>query len=864
MKKIMFFLIAALFIFSAAFAQQAKTLISETERGTVQEKLFSNLPTVIGDDTQPAISADRSCADITVGTGTTATYAAPMNTYWVHSYVQELYSAADLGTFTEPMAITSLSFEYTSTTQTKNVSFYLGNTTKTTFGGTAISDWVPLSDLQEVFNGNITLQNGWVTVNFSNLFVYTGGGLVVAILKNNGVGDNASTNRFIQGSTSNYATLRYYSDSSPFNMSSPVAPGAREQYRNNMIFKICQIKDIDMSAVSITGNLNPMATTTNNYAVTVSNVGMLPASNFTITLMADGNVLGTETVTATLANMQSYTSTFPVTFTQNQAGPLTLNAVVTIDNDESLDNNETSLNIVVAPHPGYIMGECHEFTSGTAATYYYLPVNNLYNRSYTEQIYDAAEINLPPGTAITRIAFLPTHASSGTQTKTNQTVYLANTTKSVFTSASDHIPPASLQLVYTGSTSFNHNVNPTWQYIEFDVPFIYTGGNLALVYVNNHGAYSTNFTFRTGTSTGTKAIASYTDSNVTLSPTNITGSTNTYAYRNHVRFMDCDKLYTLHPLNILDPKITLDPDPVPHGETATVNFVVDDCHYITDVLMDGVSIGVAPSYTFGGAPITDVLPYFEVITEIYQYTITSSCGANGTVSPLGTVDVDCGSEPTYTFIPNVGYEVNQIFIDGVALTLPEGVNIFSYTFPPLDDSHTIYVTFKNATWYINASSSGCGNVYPNGTVGVPHNNTQVFTFYPNEGCEVTMVYVDGVPYPDGINTGSYTFYYVTKPHTLEVVFDKKTYPVTANISAHGVINNQGTTYVEHGDNKTYTFYTMPGYKITYVKIDGYNNFGAIIDDDHGEYTFENVTGPHTIDVIIAPKIYDIIAETTVG
>ena len=981
-----------------------------------------------------------ACVDQIVGNGTNTSYYLPVDNYNRYGYTQQIYTANELGfPFEGDLLITSIAFQFSGTMNWTNQTIYIGHTTKSTFDSN--SDYIPISQMQQVYAGTIAYSGTytWNTIILQTPFVYTGGNVVIAYLNNHGDYTGYPTNLFRVHAETNKA-IYYGNDTqgNPINPATLTAAGARPTTRNNIQFHACGLlpNAKDMQAMSITGNTAPMALYSSDYVVTARNIGSLPASNFKVSIVTDGGVeLASQTVTTTLTPGTTYTATLPVTVPQALAGALTIKGVVTLTGDENPANNEVSLALNVIPHPGYELN-CNDeatITTGTTANNFSLPTNNYYNRSYTQQIYDAAEIGFTSGTIINGIAFLPTHITSGasnTYTKPDQSIYLANTTKSTFTNATDHIPAAQLQLVYSGPVTFYHsNASPVWNTINFDIPFIYTGGNIAVVVANNAGSYSYAgqvSTFRTGTATG-KAIAIYTDNVTTITPSNIpTSTTATYAYRNHAKFIACEKLYTLNPLNIGNPMIELIPDPVPHGQTAVVNFSAgDDCHYITDVKKDGLSIGNVTSYNFGGAPITDLLPYFEIITEAYQYTITSSvnpAGNYGTITPLGTNTYDCGTNVIYTMTPNSGYKVGEILVDGVAVPNPmnkytftnlhgnhtievtfvecpftiyfiqEGnctiyqqftngdsneitggsigvdygmshftfvpdanytlsavyidniyhlgattsgsyiftnvtsdhtikvifkkvefvihasadahgiitpsgnvsvpyaedkvftftpntgyeidqvlvdnvvnsaaANAGSYTFENVTGPHTIFVSFKKTTMHVTASASGCGEVYPNGTIGIPYNGTQIFTFIPNEGCKVLMVYVDGVPYPNAIPTGSYTFYYVDdQPHTLEVVFDKKTYPITATITEHGMINNLGTTYVEHGDDQTYNFSALNGYKITNVMVDGINNMLAI---QEGTYTFPNVTGPHTISVIIAPQVYTIKAETGTG
>jgi hypothetical protein len=221
------------------------------------------------------------------------------------------------------------------------------------------------------------------------------------------------------------------------------------------------LPNIDLQAVSVTGNTTPMATIPENYIVTVKNVGSQPASNFTVRLETEaGDLLDTQTVAGPLVTGATSTAIFPITFPQAWAGPLKIKGVVAITGDENPANNESPLlTLNIQPNPGYVT-ECNtngiDIQVGTGANNYTIPVNNYYNRSYTQQIYDAAEINKPAGTQIGNISFQL--MGGGTYTKTAQTIYLANTTKSTFTGTTDYIPASELQLVFTGSITFSQTL----------------------------------------------------------------------------------------------------------------------------------------------------------------------------------------------------------------------------------------------------------------------------------------------------------------------------------------------------------------------------------------------------------------------
>ena len=71
------------------------------------------------------------------------------------------------------------------------------------------------------------------------------------------------------------------------------------------------------------------------------------------------------------------------------------------------------------------------------------------------------------------------------------------------------------------------------------------------------------------------------------------------------------------------------------------------------------------------------------------FTITTSPGSNGSISPVGPVAVSPGANQTFSIIPDAGYMVDEVYIDG-----KKKKAMTSYTFENVQDNHTISATFK--------------------------------------------------------------------------------------------------------------------------------------------------------------------------
>ncbi|MFT4059340.1 MAG: hypothetical protein QM652_07310 [Legionella sp.] len=79
--------------------------------------------------------------------------------------------------------------------------------------------------------------------------------------------------------------------------------------------------------------------------------------------------------------------------------------------------------------------------------------------------------------------------------------------------------------------------------------------------------------------------------------------------------------------------------------------------------------------------------------SVQQYTVTSSAGANGAVSPSSTQTVNSGTTLTFTATADAGYGVNQWLVDG-NLAQTGGT---TYQLANITSNHSVNVTFGTVT-----------------------------------------------------------------------------------------------------------------------------------------------------------------------
>lgn len=151
---------------------------------------------------------------------------------------------------------------------------------------------------------------------------------------------------------------------------------------------------------------------------------------------------------------------------------------------------------------------------GSSTTNQYLPSYSYYNYSLTQQLYTAAEIGQAGN--ISSIAFY----NGGTEKTRSFTIYMVNTSKSVFNNSYDWIPVTFDDQVFNGSVTMLEN---DWTTIQFNTPFEYNGySNLALVVKDNTGYDSYGLTCRVFTPEAYNYCSIYTYGSTNYDPYNPT------------------------------------------------------------------------------------------------------------------------------------------------------------------------------------------------------------------------------------------------------------------------------------------------------------------------------------------------------
>ena len=154
-----------------------------------------------------------------------------------------------------------------------------------------------------------------------------------------------------------------------------------------------------------------------------------------------------------------------------------------------------------------------------------------------------------------------------------------------------------------------------------------------------------------------------------------------------------------------------------------VAFVItpNDGYVIKDVLIDGVSNAKAKEnakYTFSNLRANHKI---EVSFEVVTFTIVSSVGEGGTMSPNQiTTNKNWGENHSVTYTPNDKFVISTIVVDGEVINL-SGVDVsnpYTYTFSNITANHVISCQFESTQRTLTYDPNG-GTFVSNTDIDLP-------------------------------------------------------------------------------------------------------------------------------------------------
>jgi len=274
------------------------------------------------------------------------------------------------------------------------------------------------------------------------------------------------------------------------------------------------------------------------------------------------------------------------------------------------------------------------------------------------------------------------------------------------------------------------------------------------------------------------------------------------------------------------------------GSDQTYIMTADAGHHIADVLVDGA----AGSYVLENITGPHTI---HAVFAVNMFAVAAGSEGSGSISPSGSLQLEFGSTQTYTIAADTGHHIADVLVDGISVGA-----VGTYTFESIAVSHTIHAVFGIDTFSVTSSAEAGGTITPFGLQEVNYGSNQTYTITADAGHHIADVMVDGVSVGA---VGSYTVRNITEPRTIHAMFAVDTFTVAASSEGSGTITPPGTLEPEFGSNQTYTITADTGHHVADVRVDG-ASVGAA-----GSYTFERISGSHTIHAVFAVDTFTISA-----
>ncbi len=153
---------------------------------------------------------------------------------------------------------------------------------------------------------------------------------------------------------------------------------------------------------------------------------------------------------------------------------------------------------------------------------------------------------------------------------------------------------------------------------------------------------------------------------------------------------------------------------VNYGADQSFTITPNANYHVSDLLVDGSSVGAVTGYTFTGVTTNHTI---SASFAINTYAINASAGAGGSISPSGAVTVTYGADQSFTITPNTGYRISDVLVDSSSVGA-----VTSYTFHGVTAEHTISASFVAIAPLSITTSS-----LPSGTVLTAYSQTLAAT-----------------------------------------------------------------------------------------------------------------------------------------
>ena len=281
---------------------------------------------------------------------------------------------------------------------------------------------------------------------------------------------------------------------------------------------------------------------------------------------------------------------------------------------------------------------------------------------------------------------------------------------------------------------------------------------------------------------------------------------------------------------------------VERGEDLELTITPDDGYRIASVILDGTD--VTSEVKDSVFILSNVVSGHSVSVSFERivYAVEISCGVGGSVSPSGDVPVAYGDDLTISIVPDEGYRISKVTMDGEDVT--SSVTGQELVLREVKSNHDVTVAFEKITYTVAVSSGGYGSVDPDGDVLVEYGDSLTVKIAPDTGYVLKSVILDGIDVTSSVSGLVFVLNDVVSDHSVRVEFEVITYTVTVTAGENGSADPT-TSVVEYGKSLKIVFIPEPGYRTSYLTINGGDR---IVPDDRTNYVIDDIIEDKAVEV----------------
>lgn len=269
-----------------------------------------------------------------------------------------------------------------------------------------------------------------------------------------------------------------------------------------------------------------------------------------------------------------------------------------------------------------------------------------------------------------------------------------------------------------------------------------------------------------------------------------------------------------------------------YGSDSLIQFIPEDGYLIDSILINNVNVGSATQYQIQDISSNiSIEAYYGLIPPTLHPLVALST-VNGSISPSDTTEVPEGGFLRYTFVPQEGFEIDSVFVDGLYVDSTQG-----YSFTNVLSSHEIDANFKKKFYLSHLTSNEHGSLSFEGDTLIEHGDSIQVSITPDLGYEISSIFFNGV---EQTLADEFSIDSAFQVDTLIVNFSIQEFDVTIVTKDHGSSSLTGTNSFDWNESLSVYFTPHLGYQLDSIQVNGglISGDSVQIDSIQQAYTIE--------------------------